>query len=73
MSFRNEEFYRNQFQAHIQEISFEFKNDIKTTKISYNVKGKIISESFIQTLYKENDNVFVVGIFFSFICVLNFY
>jgi len=51
----------------IKKIHFDEKNENKTLKITYFLNSKAVEESFFQTVYKENENIYIVGKFFVFI------
>lgn len=59
--------FRNQWQMNIKKIHFDEKNENKTLKITYFLNSKAVEESFFQTVYKENENIYIVGKFFVFI------
>ena len=52
---------RTHWQTNIKKITIEEKNDIKIIKITYLINISEFDEFFTQTVYKENDIVYVVG------------
>ena len=53
--------FRNQWQMNIKNIKIDENKENKSISITYLINSKIIEETFIQTIYKENDNIYVVG------------
>lgn len=45
----------------IKNIKTDENKDNKSITLSYLINSKIFEETFIQTVYKENDNIYVVG------------